>query len=110
MSKNKEVITSYLYCYRGGDAYIGTRRVPDGALELATFTGDTEQTQLWEQRMTAKLRHAKKGKSKGYLVPGVPEAVGDREAEAAARVFILWVTDCEKRFFAKQQTQKEQVQ
>lgn len=71
------------YCWRSGQIKIG-RKVPDGAIAVlrgpAKFVRDT---------MCVCARH---GYRKGVLlVPGIPEADTDDEAEAALEAFIAWV-------------------
>jgi len=74
----------YAFCYRSGQIHFG-RKVPDGAIAMAS--GPARKVRDF---FCGVSRHAYDGKT--LLVPGIPEAEGDDEAESALRRFVDWIT------------------
>jgi hypothetical protein len=77
------------YCYRSGQIMFG-RTVPEGAIEVTR--GPAKKLR---KLICAVARHAYDGKT--LLVPGIPEAPNERQAEAALRRFKDWIKTREAR-------------
>jgi hypothetical protein len=71
------------YCYRSGQIRFG-RKVPEGAIQIAQGPAKPLRELI---RNVA--RHAYDGTT--LLVPGIPEAETEQEAEAALRRFLVWI-------------------
>lgn len=71
------------YCYRSGQIKFG-RSVPTGAIQVARGPAKKLRAMI-----SVTARHAYDGKT--LLVPGIPEAETEREAESALRRFLDWI-------------------
>lgn len=71
------------YCYRSGQIMFG-RSVPEGAIKVAQ--GPAKKLR---EMITCVARHAYDGKT--LLVPGIPEAETEQDAENALRRFLDWI-------------------
>lgn len=71
------------YCYRSGQIQFG-RSLPEGAIKVAE--GPSKKLRAM---IGVTSRHAYDGKT--LLVPGIPEAETEKEAEAALRRFLDWI-------------------
>jgi len=72
------------YCYRSGQIRFGTK-VPEGAIQVAKGPAKPLREMI---RNVA--RHAYDGTT--LLVPGVPEAETDEDAETALMRFCAWIS------------------
>lgn len=73
---------TYAYCYRSGEIEFGDD-VPEGAISV--LQGDND---FVRERVTARARH---GYRPGVLlVPGIPEAADEIEAERALTAFMAF--------------------
>lgn len=73
-------VNTCAYCWRSGLLEFGNS-VPSGAFLIVKGPDEMVRDQI-----SAAARHAYDGKS--LLVPGIPEANNDREAEAALEAFL----------------------
>ena len=71
------------YCYRSGQIMFG-RSVPEGAIKVAQ--GPAKKLR---KMIAGVARRAYDGKT--LLVPGIPEAKTENQAEAALRRFLDWI-------------------
>ncbi|MDO8414167.1 MAG: host nuclease inhibitor protein [Gallionellaceae bacterium] len=71
------------YCYRSGQIRFG-RSLPEGAIKVAE--GPSKKLRAM---ICVTSRHAYDGKT--LLVPGIPEAETEKEAEDALRRFLNWI-------------------
>jgi len=71
------------YCYRSGQIQFG-RSIPEGAIKVAQ--GPAKKLR---DLIGVVARHAYDGKT--LLVPGIPEAETEQQAEDALRRFLDWI-------------------
>lgn len=78
----------FAYCWRSGHLEFGTK-LPSGALPIHKFKQSDTKTR---EQIEVLCRLSYDGKS--HLVPGIPEAADDENAEKAFNFFREWLQWC----------------
>jgi hypothetical protein len=76
------------YCYRSGHVHFG-HKLPSGALPIHRFQESDKKTR---DQIEVLCRLSYDGKT--LLVPGIPEAASDEDAEKAFEFFCEWLQWC----------------